>query len=211
MTRHPAILPADDPDAIAAAVEALRAGELVALPTETVYGVACTLDADAIERLLTAKGREVAKGITLGIDTIEQADGVSVLPPAARRLAARFWPGPLTIVVPERPEAALPFALTGGGSSVGLRLPDHPVPRALARAVGPLPLTSANRSGEPDARTAADAASALGDTVRIVLDGGPARGGVPSTVVAVDPEGSVRVLREGALPPDAILAAAHDG
>ncbi len=206
----PLVLPARDPSAVRAAISALRAGRLVAVPTETVYGVACLLDAAAIERLLDAKRRPPSKGITLLVDDVEQAASVGDLPPAAHRLAARFWPGPLTLVVPVRPRVTLPASLTGESGDIGLRVPDHAVPRALARALGPLPLTSANLSGAPDARDAAEVVRQLGATIAVVLDDGPSPGGVPSTVVrfargADRPE----LLRQGALPFGAVLAAAR--
>jgi L-threonylcarbamoyladenylate synthase len=205
----PRVLPARDPDAVHAAIAALRAGRLVAVPTETVYGVACLLDAAAIERLLDAKRRPPSKGITLLVADVAQAASVGELPPAARRLAARFWPGPLTLVVPLRSETALPESLTGGSGAIGCRVPDHPVPRALARALGPLPLTSANLSGAPDAREAAEVVRQLGAALAIVLDDGPSPGGVPSTVVRFD-RGADRpaLLRAGALPFETILAVA---
>jgi L-threonylcarbamoyladenylate synthase len=206
---YPTVLPADDREAVAAAAEVIRNGGLVALPTETVYGVACALDAAALEGVIAAKGRDATKGITLTIDAVEDAEKLARFPDAARRLARRFWPGPLTLVLPVRPEAHLPDALTGGGGRIGLRMPDHPTPRALARAVGPFPMTSANRSGDPAARTADEAVAAIGGALALVLDGGPVRGGVASTVVAVEPDGSLRVLRGGAIEREAIESAAR--
>jgi L-threonylcarbamoyladenylate synthase len=207
--------------AVDAAADAITRGELVGLPTETVYGLACALTDEAIEHLLRAKGRPPQKGITVLVDSLEQAAALGELAPAAQRLAQRFWPGPLTLVVPARVEAGLPMLLTGPRFTVGLRLPDHEIPRALARRLGPLPLTSANRSGEPDANDAAAVVEGLGDLVAVVIDTGPAPGGVPSTVVAVgeavaETPGQpapvlggtrVRVLRAGALAEDAIESA----
>ena len=206
----PRVLSARDPAALQAAVAALREGSLVAVPTETVYGVACLADAAAIERLLDAKRRPPSKGITLLVDDVEQAASVGELPAAARRLADRFWPGPLTLVVPVRAGVALPPSLTGDSGAIGLRVPDHAVPRALARALGPIPLTSANLSGAPDARDADEVVRQLGTAVAIVLDDGPSPGGVPSTVVRFAAgTGRPELLREGALPFEAILAAAR--
>ena len=203
-------LRADDPDAIAAAASALGRGGLVALPTETVYGVACALNEAALERLVAVKGRDASKGITLSVDTSRDSERFAILDERAQRLAARFWPGPLTLVLPLRADAALPDILTGGAGRIGVRVPDHPTPRALARAAGPFPLTSANRSGEPAARTAAEAAAALGPDLSLVLDGGPAQGGVASTVVAVDRDGALLYLRDGAIPRADIEAATAD-
>ncbi|MGC8634328.1 MAG: L-threonylcarbamoyladenylate synthase [Candidatus Limnocylindrales bacterium] len=205
----PRILPARDPAAVRAAIAALKTGGLVAVPTETVYGIACLLEAAAIERLLEAKHRPPTRGITLLVDDLAQAASVGELPPTARRLAARFWPGPLTLVVPIRPGRSLPPTLTGDGGSIGLRVPGHPTPRALARALGPLPLTSANLSGAPDGRDAAEVVRQLGRSVAVVLDDGPSPGGVPSTVVRVAGSAAqLEVLRAGALPLDLLLAAA---
>lgn len=202
----PRVVPARDPRSIRAAVAALRAGGLVAVPTETVYGVACLLDAGAIERLLDAKRRPSSKGITLLVDDVDQAASVGRLSPAARRLAARHWPGPLTMVVPVLPGVAMPESLTGDSGAIGCRVPDHPAPRALARALGPIPLTSANLSGAPDARDAAEVVRQLGPWLDLVLDDGPSPGGVPSTVVLFrEEDGPPELLRAGALPFDALL------
>jgi L-threonylcarbamoyladenylate synthase len=207
--QRPQILPARDPAAIRAAIAALEEGRLIAVPTETVYGVACRLEAAAIERLLEAKHRPPTRGITLLVADLAQAASVGELPPGARRLAARFWPGPLTLVVRVRPGLSLPPTLTGEGGSIGLRVPDHPTPRALARALGPLPLTSANLSGAPDGRDAGEVVRQLGGSIALVLDDGPSPGGVPSTVVRVaGPAGQVEVLRPGALPLDLVRAVA---
>lgn len=204
----PRVLSAHDPAALEAAIAALRAGRLVAVPTETVYGVACLLDAAAIERLLDAKRRPPSKGITLMVDTVEQAASVAALPAAARRLAERFWPGPLTLVLPVPPGVSVPESLTGGSGAVGYRVPDHAAPRALARALGPLPLTSANLSGAPDARDAGEVVRQLGASIAVVLDDGPSPGGVPSTVVRFEAGSDTpELLRAGALPFAAILAA----
>ena len=203
--REPRVLSARLPGAVEAAVSALRAGGLVAVPTETVYGVACLLDAAAIERLLDAKRRPPNKGITLLVDDVDQAASVGLLSPAARRLAARHWPGPLTMVVPVLPGVALPEILTGDSGAIGCRVPDHPTPRALARALGPLPLTSANLSGAPDARNAGDAVRQLGPWLDLVLDDGPSPGGVPSTVVLFHEAGPPELLRAGALAFDTLL------
>jgi L-threonylcarbamoyladenylate synthase len=195
----PPLLPADDTASINAAVEHIRAGRLVVVPTETVYGVACLPTDESLASVIAAKGRAVEKGITLAIDDVAQVAEVALVSEVAARLADAFWPGPLTLVLPLRPGVALPDLLTGGGGNIGFRIPDHPVPRAIARACGPLPLTSANASGAADSQTAADAAAAMGSSVALVLDGGTARGGVPSTVVAVTTDGEWRVLRQGAI------------
>lgn len=191
---------------LAAAVAAIGAGGIVALPTETVYGITARLDEQGLDALLAAKARPPEKGITLLVDSLEQVERVAVVDDRARRLADRFWPGPLTLVLPERPDAPLPRALSGAAGMVGVRIPDHPVPRALARALGPLPLTSANRSGGSDSRSAAEVMAALGDAIALVLDGGFSPGGVPSTVVLLPAGGEFSFGRIGALPRQAIAA-----
>ncbi|MGD0018715.1 MAG: L-threonylcarbamoyladenylate synthase [Candidatus Limnocylindrales bacterium] len=188
----------DDGIGRAAAIDVLRAGGLVSMPTDTVYGLGVALGApDGLARLFAAKERPFGRAIVLLVADIEQAASVGVLSAAARVLAERFWPGGLTLVLPQAPEARLPSILTAGASTVGVRIPDHESPRALARALGPLPVTSANLSGRPDARDAADVLAQLGERIDLVLDGGRARGGVPSTVV--DCSSEPLVLRAGAV------------
>jgi len=190
---------ADDAAGRAAAIAELTAGGLVALPTDTVYGVGVALFAhDGLPRLFAAKNRPLDKAIVLLVADVDQAAGVGVISPAARALAARFWPGGLTLVVPQRPDSGLPAVLTGGVATIGVRVPDHDCPRALASVLGPLPVTSANTSGGPDARDAAEVLAQLGDRIDLILDGGPTRGGTPSTVVDCTGE-RPKVLREGAV------------
>lgn len=195
----------------AEAVAVLRAGGVVALPTDTVYGIAVDLATPGgVERLFAAKRRPPDRGIMLLLASAAQAADVGVLGPAARALAAAFWPGGLTLVVPRRPDVELPAALTGGTPTIGVRLPDHATPRALAAAVGPIPTTSANRSGRPEGRDAAEIVDQVGDAIDLVLDGGPAHGGPASTVVDCTGE-QPRLLRVGAVPPAevaGVLAAA---
>ena len=194
------VLP-DDPAARAVAADVLRAGGLVALPTDTVYGIAVALATPGgIDRLFAAKRRSPDKGIMLLLDDAAQAAEAGQMTPAATALAEACWPGGLTVVVPQRPDVPWPAALTGGAATIGLRVPDHDAPRALARAVGPLPTTSANVSGEPEARDAAEIVAQLGERVELVLDGGPAHGGPASTVVDCTAERPV-VLRVGAIEP----------
>jgi L-threonylcarbamoyladenylate synthase len=189
----------DDDAGRAEAVAVLRAGGLVALPTDTVYGIAVDLATPGgVERLFAAKRRPPDRGIVLLLASAGQADDVGVLRPAARALADAFWPGGLTLVVPRRPDVELPAALTGGTPTIGVRLPDHATPRALAAAVGPIPTTSANRSGQPEGRDAAEIVDQIGDAIDLVLDGGPAHGGPASTVVDCTGEWP-RVLRVGAI------------
>ena len=196
---------ADDPRGREAAIQVLRHGGIVALPTDTVYGIGVALDTPGgIERLFAAKHRPPDKAIALLLADVAQAAEIGELDAAGAALAAAFWPGGLTLVVPRRTSRALPAALTGGElapgaiATVGLRVPDHPAPRALAAALGPLPTTSANRSGEPEARDADEIERLLGDAIDLVLDGGPAGGGPASTVVDVT-GGQPRILRTGAI------------
>ena len=200
----------DGPDARDEAARVLQSGGLVAVPTDTVYGIAVALATPGgIERLFAAKSRPPDKAIALLLADAEQAAEIGDLTPAAEALAAAFWPGGLTLVVPRRADRPLPAALTGGELApgaiftVGLRVPAHDAPRALARALGPLPTTSANRSGEPEARDADEIEALLGKAVDLILDGGPAIGGPASTVI--DCTGATPLVRrEGAISLDAI-------
>jgi L-threonylcarbamoyladenylate synthase len=197
---------ADDPAGHAEAIRVLRSGGIVALPTDTVYGIGVVLDAErGIERLFEAKRRPADRAIMLLLDSADQARAVGAWPPVAAALARAFWPGGLTLVVDQLADAGLPAELTGSAQTIGLRMPDHACPRALAAAVGPLPVTSANLSGMPPAADAAAIAEQLGDAVDLIVDGGPAHGGPASTVVdcTVEP---VRILRVGAVSEDAIAA-----
>ena len=200
-----------DAAGVALAAEVLRAGGVVALPTDTVYGIAVDLTtAGGVERLFHVKQRPPDKGIMLLLADAAQAPTIGAMTPAATALGAAFWPGGLTVIVPQRLDVALPAALTGGASTIGLRVPDHATPRALAAAVGPLPTTSANRSGEPEGRDATEIAAQIGDAIELILDGGPAHGGPASTIVDCTGAGA-RFLRVGAIPPDRIAAALAAG
>ena len=200
----------DDPAGRAEAVRVLEAGGIVAVPTDTVYGIAVALSTPGgIERLFAAKSRPPDKAIALLLADVAQAGDIGVLSPSAEALARAFWPGGLTLVVRRRTDRDLPAALTGGElapgaiPTVGLRVPAHAAPRALARALGPLPTTSANRSGEPELRDAAAIEAELGDALDLILDGGPSMGGPASTVVDATGD-EVRILRAGAISTDAI-------
>ncbi|HUR17026.1 MAG TPA: L-threonylcarbamoyladenylate synthase [Candidatus Limnocylindrales bacterium] len=202
---------ASDPRAIDEAVAALHRGELIAIPTETVYGLAVLPTTTGLERLIAAKHRSAEKGVQLLIDSIDQATALADVTPAARALAARYWPGPLTIVLSRRTDVEVPETLGGGRPTLGLRLPDHDVPRAIARALGPIAASSANVSGEPDATTADHVAGYFSDEISLIVDDGPVRGGVPSTVVSCADAGQPpQVLREGAISAAEISAVAAD-
>jgi L-threonylcarbamoyladenylate synthase len=179
--------------AIARAAEVLREGGLVALPTESSYGLAAdALSEGALQRLAEAKGRGPGKPPPILIaDEAALGRLVAEVPAAARELIARHWPGPLTLALPAR--AGLPESIVEAGF-VGVRRSPHPVAAALARAFGPITATSANRSGAAPALVAEAAAL---DGVLLVLDGGPAGGARPSTVARVHPDGRIEVLRQG--------------
>jgi L-threonylcarbamoyladenylate synthase len=189
----------DDATGREAAIEVLRAGGVVALPTDTVYGIAVALDTPGgIERLFEVKRRPVDKGIALLLESAEQAASIGSMTPAATALGAACWPGGLTVVVEQRADVPFPAALTGGSATIGLRVPDHDAPRALARAVGPLPTTSANISGIPEGRDASEILAQLGDAIDLILDGGVAHGGPASTVVDCTGDAPL-ILRVGAI------------
>lgn len=185
--------------AVERAVALLRAGELVAFPTDTVYGVgALAWDEEAVGKLYTAKIRAGHKAIPILL--ADPADLLLVaadLPPAALRVAERFWPGALTLVVPRN--RRVPDIVTAGGDTVAVRVPDHDAVRALIRAAGaPLATTSANLSGAASPVTAAEVAAQLSGRVSLILDGGPCPGGTPSTILDLTGETAV-ILREGPL------------
>jgi L-threonylcarbamoyladenylate synthase len=178
------VLSADAEEAMIQAARVLATGGLVAFPTDTVYGVgAHAFDADAVERLYAAKERPRSMAIPILLASVADLPlAAREVPPVAQRLAEAFWPGALTIVLPRQP--ALPLVLTAGGDSVAVRVPDHPVTRALIAALGaPLAATSANISGQPSPVTADEVTAQLGGRVDLILDGGPCPGGVPSTLL----------------------------
>ena len=203
------VVPASEPGAIEAAVEVLERGEVIALPTDTVYGIgAHGFLGAAIAQLYEIKRRDRLKAIALLLAGAEDVQRVAVrVPDIAWRLAERFWPGALTLVLPRALDVL--DVLTGGGDAVAVRVPDHAVALGLIRALGaPLAATSANLSGQPEACTAAEVLSALGERVSFVLDGGRCPGGVASTVVDVTVQPPV-VRRPGPLAREvqALLAA----
>ncbi len=176
----------------------IRAGKLVAFPTETVYGLgANALDPAAVARIYEVKGRPSTSPLILHVDSIEMAQSLaSAWPAAAGELARRFWPGPLTVVVPKRP--CVPDAATAGLPSVGLRMPAHPMALELIRAAGvPIAGPSANRFTELSPTTAEHVRASLGDAVDYILDGGPCPVGIESTVLSADPP---VLFRPGVIP-----------
>ena len=195
-----------DPAAIARAAELLRQGQLVAFPTETVYGLgAHALDAEAVGRIFAAKGRPAFNPLIVHVAGIDEARQVAATwPEAAERAARAFWPGPLTLVLPKRPE--VPDEVTAGLPSVAIRVPAHPVALALLRAAQlPIAAPSANRFTELSPTTARHVEKALGDRVALVLDGGATTVGIESTVV--DLTGSEPVLLRPGLLDETRLAA----
>lgn len=189
------ILPASSSAAIPRAYEILQKGGLVAFPTDTVYGVgALAFDGKVVESIYVAKDRPIEKAIPVLIGDLHDLEKVAInIPEAARRLAARFWPGPLTILVPKR--ADLPESVSAT-STVGVRVPDHEIARALLRAAGPMAVTSANISGAQSPVTAQEVYEQLAGRIALVIDGGKTPGGVPSTLVDCTlPE--LKILREG--------------
>lgn len=181
-------------------VEALKRGEVVAFPTESSYGLAVDARSRAaLDRLFALKEREPGKPPPLLVDGAQMLTQlVTHVPPRAQKLAERYWPGPLTLVLPARADLPEPLVLDGG---VGARKSPHPLADRLCAQLGaPITATSANLSGTPPAMTAEEVRNAFGDRV-LVLDGGPAGGGKPSTVVRVADDGTLTILRAGAIDP----------
>ncbi len=195
----------DVPDEqVRAAAEVLRHGGLVAFPTETVYGLgADASDPAALRRLYAVKGRPPDHPVIVHLaDTADLDDWAVAVSDAARALVAACWPGPLTVIV--RRSSRVPDEVTGGRDTVGLRVPDQPVARALLRAfAGGIAAPSANRFGRVSPTTAADVRADLGDDVDVVLDGGPCRVGVESTIVDCTNDRPV-IARLGGVPREAI-------
>jgi L-threonylcarbamoyladenylate synthase len=177
------------------ATRVLRRSGVIAMPTETFYALgASTSDEVAVRRVCAIKGRPQGKPIlALIADRAQLTALVHEIPSAATTLMEQFWPGPLTLIFPASP--LLAEVLTAGTGSVGVRQTAHAGLAPLLRQVGPLTGTSANRSGEPPARTAEEVQTTLGSEVDLILDGGVTTGGLPSTIV--DTGGSIRLLREG--------------
>ncbi len=183
---------------LAAAAGAVRTGQLVVLPTDTVYGLGCdAFSAAGVRALLQAKGRGRDMPVPVLVGSWTTVDGLVLgVRPEARQLIEAFWPGGLSIVLPHAPSVAWDLGETRG--TVMLRMPLHPVALELLRDVGPMAVSSANRSGEAPATTAEEARDQLSDWVGIFLDGGRAAAAVPSTVVDLTGQGPI-VLREGAV------------
>ena len=196
------IIPASE---IPLAIEILQRGGIVAFPTDTVYGVgALAFDNAAIESIYIAKDRPLEKAIPILIGDMSDLDKVGInIPDMALRLASRFWPGPLTCVVPKQP--TLPPAVSAT-ETVAVRIPDHPDALALLRAAGPMAVTSANISGQPSPTTAQEVYDQLNGRIPLILDGGTTPGGVPSTLVDCTGKEPI-ILREGPLSMENLISA----
>jgi len=196
-----------DKEAIAEAGRLLRAGALVAFPTETVYGLgANATDGRAVAAIFAAKGRPRFNPLIVHVPDLAAAEKIAVLAPAARRLATTFWPGPLTLVLKRRADSGISELVSAGLDTIAIRVPAHPVAQALLAAAGcPLAAPSANRSGRVSPTTAQHVTEDLGETPAMILDGGATMHGVESTVLDATGD-SVRLLRPGAVARDAISA-----
>ena len=195
-------------DAIAEAARLILAGEPVAVPTETVYGLAAdATNAEAVARIYAAKGRPSFNPLIVHVPDLAAADALGEFDAAARDLAERHWPGPLTLVVPLKPGAPIAALVTAGLPTVGLRVPAHPAMQALLRAVGrPLAAPSANASGSLSPTRASHVERSLGGRIALILDGGASENGLESTIVAAT-GGPLRLLRPGPIAVDAAPAA----
>ena len=204
---RPLILAADD-DGVRRAAAHLRDGGLVALPTETVYGLAARADRhESVAAIYRAKGRPSFNPLIVHVADLIQAERYAVFDPRARALAEALWPGPLTMVLPSRDDAGLAPAVTAGLASVAVRCPAHPVMRRVLEEAGvPLAAPSANRSGGVSPTSAAHVAQSLGAGVDMILDAGPCAQGVESTIVALREHGEWQVLRPGPIAQDALVA-----
>jgi L-threonylcarbamoyladenylate synthase len=185
---------------IAEAVEALQEGDLVGLPTETVYGLAADAgNGKAVARIFAAKGRPHFNPLIVHVLSLAEAEKVAVFDGAARRLAEAFWPGALTLVLPKRPEAGIAELTTAGLDTIAIRVPAHPIARIVLSAfAGPIAAPSANRSGHVSPTTAAHVAEDLGGAVACILDAGPTGIGLESTIVGF-PKGRATLLRPGGI------------
>jgi len=195
------IIPATE---IEHALRILKSGGIVAFPTDTVYGLgALAFNNAAIESIYTAKDRPIEKAIPILIGDLDDLDQIADdIPNMALRFAARFWPGPLTCIVPKKQNLPLAVSAT---STVAVRIPDHHDARALLRAAGPMAVTSANISGWASPSTAQEVYEQLNGRIPLILDGGKTKSGVPSTLVDCTGQGPV-VLREGPIPLAELLA-----
>lgn len=202
------ILPAEKPAAIESAIALLREGEIIAFPTDTVYGLASdAFHAPGIIKLFEAKGRDSNKAISILVGSSDQVRLItSHMTKIAKKLTEKFWPGGLTVIVPRKESIPELISTT---KNIGIRMPDHSIALELLRSFGPLATTSANLSGGSNPQSAIDVFDQLNGRIPLILNGGVCPGGIPSTVVDCTGEIPV-VLRIGAIPEDEILAAANE-
>ena len=193
-----------DAAGIARAARILQSGGLVAVPTETVYGLAARADdAAAIAKIYAAKGRPGFNPLIVHVDTLDQAEALAEFSDLARQIAQAAWPGPLTLILPRRVDAPLAEAISAGLPTIALRMPAHPVMRALIRESGcALAAPSANLSNAISPTTAAHVAASLGGRIDAILDAGPCENGLESTILAVRHDGTLEILRPGPFDPE---------
>lgn len=202
---HTTILPLNAPDWLKTALRTVEDGGLVAFPTDTVYGLGgLAFQAKAVEALFQVKGRDTAKAIAVLVGESGALSKVTAqMGEMAERLAERFWPGPLTLVVARHPQLPQNISPT---PTIGVRMPDHPAALTLLRAAGPLAVTSANLSGAANTTTAQEVYDQLAGRIPLILDGGRTPGGVPSTVVDCTGEQPI-ILRQGPISLEQLLSA----
>jgi L-threonylcarbamoyladenylate synthase len=202
------ILPAEKPAAIESAIALLKEGEIIAFPTDTVYGLASdAFHAPGIIKLFEAKGRDSNKAISILIGSKDQVKLItSHMTKVAKKLTEKFWPGGLTVIVPRKDSIPELISTT---KNIGIRMPDHPIALELLRSFGPLATTSANLSGGSNPQSAIDVFDQLNGRIPLILNGGVCPGGIPSTVVDCTGEKPV-VLRVGAISEGEILAAVDE-
>ncbi len=200
------IIPFNSNQAFSMAVETLQKNGVIAFPTDTVYGVGCSLwNPEAIEKVFIAKDRSKDKPLPILIGNLKQIEEVAAfdqINPSTQALMQHFWPGAMTVIVPKHasiPENLSPF------DTVGVRMPNHPRLLQLLTITGPLAVTSANRSGESNPTTAGEVFAQLGNKIELILDGGRTESEVPSTVIASTPDG-YSILRQGAITREEIAA-----
>jgi L-threonylcarbamoyladenylate synthase len=204
--RRVAILAGTAPNAIDMAADTLLSGGVIALPTDTVYGIAASLAHEpALERIFCIKGRQRDQPLPILLSSVNNLTNVAGdVDSDLLLLLDRYWPGPLTVIVPALQD--LPALVTGPGHTVGVRIPNHPLAiEVIEKSGGALACTSANLSGQSPARDVAELTASVGEHLDLILDGGVTPGGVPSTVVAFDGV-ALRVLRDGAIPSEHLFA-----
>lgn len=204
------VLLSDSAEDILTASELIRKGNVVGIPTETVYGLgADALNPVAVKKIFEAKGRPADNPLIVHIYKIEEVDKLgNHIPNIFYRLAEKFWPGPLTMIVPKND--VIPAETSGGLDTVGIRMPFHRVMRELIRLSGPIAAPSANRSGYPSPTSAAHVMNDMNGRISAIIDGGESKFGVESTVISFDYENTVRILRPGSVTAEMLLECADN-